>query len=331
MKRFALLTTVLTAVLTLLLPFVGGSGPSLTGDASAFAADSTTPIYASSPVAAVATHNGPVNEVLLVKTAAATAKSTAAYLASDSEHLGQKPVPVPVVVAAPAAEAPAASGAAGNGASGNRASGSGNYSRAGSGNGSSSRGGSGNAAASAAPQGAAPAAGGSCPAAGGGGGSAPGGSEQGVGGTTSGDIRSFSASFNAIRAAHCLQPIASNNFRYDSCMEQRLYWMAEDPSTNPLNTWGHSGVRSLAPDANGVYYSNAVPAKGCDGNLAGGSGNSGATVAQKWWDSLSHRASLYRPSVGSTAGVCIYFAMTHGGVPGESSGFTRAAARWSGC
>lgn len=137
---------------------------------------------------------------------------------------------------------------------------------------------------------------------------------------------------NAIRVANCLQPVPAANFRYDSCMEQRLFWMAEDPSTNPGNTWGHTGVRSLAPDANGVYYSDAVAAKGCDGNLAGGSGNTGATVAQKWWDSLPHRASLYRPTVtGSMAGVCIYFAMTHGGVPNESPGFTRAAARWGGC
>jgi hypothetical protein len=305
MKRFALLTTVLTAVLTLVLPFVGGGGPSLTGRvASASAAGSTAPIFASSlvaPVASAATPTTIVNEVLLAKAKAATA----AYLASDTEHLGQKPVPIPVVVAPPAA-APSAAGHRGGSAAGAGAS-------------------------TATRRAAAAAAGVSCPAAGGGGGSAPGGSESGIGGTTSGDIQSFSATLNAIRAANCLQPIASGNFRYDSCMEQRLYWMAEDPSTNPGNTWGHSGVRSLAPDANGVYYSDAVPAKGCDGNLAGGSGNSGATVAQKWWDSLAHRASLYRPSVGSTAGVCIYFAMTHGGVPGESSGFTRAAARWGGC
>ena len=75
-----------------------------------------------------------------------------------------------------------------------------------------------------------------------------------------------------------------------------------------------------------------VPARGCDGNLAGGSGNSGATVAQKWWDSIPHRLSLYRPSyTGGTGGVCIYFAMVHGGIPNEPSSFTRAAARWGGC
>ncbi len=315
MKRFALLTTILTVVLTLLLPFVGGGGPSLTGSvSSASAAGSTAPVYASSavaPVTSVAVTATIVNEVLLAKaavaTASATAAATAAYLASDTEHLGQKPVPIPVVVAPPAAPTVAGSGPT-------------------------SRGGGSSAGASTADRrAAAAAAGSSCPGDGGGGGSAPGGSESGIGGTTSGDIQSFSATLNAIRAANCLQPIDSGNFRYDSCMEQRLYWMAEDPSTNPGNTWGHSGVRSLAPDDNGAYYSDSVPARGCDGNLAGGSGNSGATVAQKWWDSLPHRASLYRPSVGSTAGVCIYFAMTHGGVPDENPGFTRAAARWGGC
>lgn len=107
--------------------------------------------------------------------------------------------------------------------------------------------------------------------------------------------------------------------------------VAEDPSTNALNTRGHTGVRSLAPDASGVCYSNSVPVQGCDGILAGGPGNTGATVAQEWWDSLTHRASLYRPSVTSTSGVCIYCAMTHGGLPSENFGFARAAARWGGC
>jgi hypothetical protein len=112
------------------------------------------------------------------------------------------------------------------------------------------------------------------------------------------------------------------NIRYDSCMETRLFWVAEDPSTDPNSAWGHIGsVRS-----------DGVPSVGCDGNLAGGSGNTGATVAQKWWDSLSHRASLYRPSyTASTAHVCILFAMVHGGIPNEPYGFTRAAARWIAC
>lgn len=163
----------------------------------------------------------------------------------------------------------------------------------------------------------------SCPGSPGGGGSAPGiTSAGGVGGTTTDDIRSFSATYNAIRVANCLPPIPPGNFRYDSCMETRLFWMAEDPSTDPSSAWGHIGsVRS-----------DGVPSVGCDGNLAGGSGNTGATVAQKWWDSGSHRASLYRPGhTASTNGVCIYFAMTHGGIPNEPYSFTRAAARWGSC
>jgi hypothetical protein len=312
MKRFALLTTVLTAVLTLVLPFIGGGGPSLSGTASpASAAGTMGPRFASSliaPAAPVAVRSTVVtNEVLLAKAKAATA----AYLISDTEHVGQKPVPIPVVVAPPAA-APAPGAPRRTTRSSASAAGS-------------------LGASTAERRAAASAAGTSCASGVGGGGSAPGGSESGIGGTSSSDIQSFSATMNAIRVANCLPPIASANFRYDSCMEQRLYWMAEDPSTNPGNTWGHTGVKSLAPDANGVYYSDAVASKGCDGNLAGGSGNTGASVAQKWWDSLSHRASLYRPSVGSTAGVCIYFAMTHGGVPGENPGFARAAARWGSC
>ena len=319
MKRFAILTTSLTAVLTLVLPFIGGGGPALTGNtSSASAIGSAAPPYASSVVATAASAAGaPItvvtNEVLLAKAQAAAA----VFLKSDTEHLGQKVVPIPVAIDPPAAQSSAPGQRTSGGA--HRSGWSGSIRSSGSG--SSGAGGGAPAAA----------AGSSCPGNGGGGGSAPGESESGIGGTTSGDIQSFSAAMNAIRAANCLQPISSGNFRYDRCMEQRLYWMAEDPSTNPGNTWGHSGVRSLAPDANGVYYSDAVPAKGCDGNLAGGSGNTGATVAQKWWDSLPHRASLYRPSVGSTAGVCIYFAMTHGGVPGENPGFARAAARWGGC
>lgn len=147
-------------------------------------------------------------------------------------------------------------------------------------------------------------------------------SPLGVAGTTSDDINSFAARFNQIRVANCLPPIPFANFRYDSCMEQRLFWMAEDPSDDPMSAWGHIGsVRS-----------DGLPSVGCDGNLAGGSGNTGATVAQKWWDSASHRASLYKPTnTGSTAGVCILFAMTHGGVPNEPYAFVRAAARSVGC
>ncbi|WBU36858.1 hypothetical protein [Homoserinibacter sp. YIM 151385] len=145
-------------------------------------------------------------------------------------------------------------------------------------------------------------------------------SPLGVGGTTAGDLAAFAQAYNAIRVANCLQPFPMSSIRYDACMEQRLFWMAEDPSTDPMSAWGHMGSRR----------SDGTPSVGCDGNLAGGSGNSGATVAQKWWDSAAHRASLYRPGP-SPAGACVYFAMSHGGVPDEPASFTRAAARWGGC
>jgi len=157
----------------------------------------------------------------------------------------------------------------------------------------------------------------------------PGGSVAGAGGrsgagnitgTTTGDLQAFATQYNQIRVANCLPPIAFSNFRYDSCMEDRLIWMAEDPSTDPMSAWGHIGsVRS-----------DGVPSVGCDGNLAGGSGNTGATVAQKWWDSSGHRASLYKPGSG-VGGACILFAMTHGGVPDEPASFVRSAARWVNC
>ena len=344
MKRFALFSTALAAVFTLLLPFIGGGEPAVTGRvSSASAVGSTESSYASwIAVSASAAPTGPSklfqkSELAKARAAAAAhpavdtgqpgpsklfqkselAKAraaAAAHPAVDTGQPGHKSEPIPVVVVPPVVPPTTHKPAVPAGVS--------------------STGGStpvSNPAVPPVSSPAVPAASTSCPSNGGGGGSAPGGSESGISGTSSADIQSFSAALNSIRAANCLQPIASQNFRYDSCMEQRLYWMAEDPSTNPGNTWGHSGVRSLAPAADGVYYSDAVPAKGCDGNLAGGSGNTGATVAQKWWDSLSHRASLYRPSVTSTAGVCIYFAMTHGGVPSEDPGFTRAAARWGGC
>ena len=160
-----------------------------------------------------------------------------------------------------------------------------------------------------------------CPAAAGGSiGSAPGGfSAGGVAGTTSNDLASFAYQYNAIRMANWLEPISYGNFRYDSCMEARLFWMAESPSPDPLDAWGHIGSVRI----------DGVPSTGCDGNLAGGSGNTGATVAQKWWDSTSHRASLYRPG-SSIAGACIAFAMSHGGID-EPALFVRAAARWTTC
>ena len=147
-------------------------------------------------------------------------------------------------------------------------------------------------------------------------------SPLGVAGTTSADLQSFAVAFNAIRVANCLAPVPFANIRYDSCMEDRLFWIAEDPSTDPMSAWGHIGsVRS-----------DGVPSVGCDGNLAGGTDNDGADVAQKWWDSSGHRTSLYKPTfTGSTSAVCILFSMTHGGVPNEPYAFTRAAARWVPC
>jgi len=147
-------------------------------------------------------------------------------------------------------------------------------------------------------------------------------SPEGVAGTTTDDLESFAARYNQIRVANCLPPVPFGNIRYDACMEQRLFWMAEDPSTDPMSAWGHIGSQR----------SDGKPSEGCDGNLAGGSGNTGATVADKWWASSGHRASLYKPgNTGSMAGTCILFAMTHGGVPNEPYSFTRAAARWVSC
>jgi hypothetical protein len=147
-------------------------------------------------------------------------------------------------------------------------------------------------------------------------------SPLGVPGTSTADLVSFAQAFNDKRVANCLPPIPAANFRYDPCMEARLFWMAEDPSTDPASAWGHVGT----------VRSDGVPSVGCDGNLAGGMNNTGETFARKWWDSTAHRAALYKPGyTGSTASVCIYFAVTHGGVPDEPAAFARAAARWSGC
>ncbi len=203
----------------------------------------------------------------------------AATLTTDWEHIAQKPVPKPVVVVPPATATPEQRRAQRE------------------------------------------ASGGSCPtAASGGVGGAPGASSAlGVPGTTSDDLASFAYQYNAIRIANCLDPIPYGNFYYDSCMEARLFWMAESPSPDPLDAWGHLGSVRI----------DGVPSTGCDGNLAGGSGNTGATVAEKWWNSGAHRASLYRPGSG-IGGACIAFAMTHGGID-EPYNFSRAAARWTSC
>lgn len=279
MKRSLFLGAVFTTVMVLVLPFVGGGGPSFLSPAHAAPADR-------GPVAAASLFAADSNAIALAAAVASIDVEAAAgaSLKVDTEHLSQKPVPKPLP---PVSAAGKASGT--------------NERRA-----------------------ALAAQGRSCPGnVGGGTNGAPGRvSAGGVAGTTSGDLASFAATYNSIRVANCLYPVPMSNFRYDSCMEDRLFWMAEDPSENPASAWGHIGsVRS-----------DGVPSRGCDGNLAGGSGNTGATMAQKWWNSGAHRNSLYRPSVsGPVGGVCIYFAMTHGGVPNEPYSFTRAAARWGGC
>ncbi|MHA6667251.1 hypothetical protein ACX3O0_00120 [Homoserinimonas sp. A447] len=285
MKRSALLVALFTAVITLVLPFVGGSGPSLVEETPAYAAQVAGPMFATdaSAAAQIATTT--------LETGASETPQTAAereaMLATDSEHLAQKPVPKPI-------PKPVLNKS-------DRASG------------------------TAARRAAAEAAGFTCPGnIGGSTAGAPGVSAGGgmITGTTSGDLASFASQYNAIRVANCLQPVPMSNIRYDSCLEARLIWMAEDPSTDPSSAWGHIGSSR----------SDGVPSVGCDGNLAGGSGDSGASAASKWWNSTSHRNSLYKPSyAGATSGVCIYFAMTHGGVPNEAYSFSRAAARWGGC
>jgi hypothetical protein len=285
MRRLAFLATIFTTVLVLVLPFVGGGGPGLANPAYSVTAESPMLAATIAPAAAVAPIEAP--RVALASTMriddatiVAQQKAAADALTHDWEHLAQKPVPKPLP--------PVTASGAASGTTERRA--------------------------------ALEAAGQSCPGnIGVNSSGAPGAvSGGGVAGTTSDDLYSFAAQYNAIRIANCLEPVSY--FYYDSCMEQRLFWMAEDPSEDPSSAWGHEGsVRS-----------DGVPSVGCDGNLAGGSGNSGSTVAQKWWDSTSHRASLYRPGDG-VGGVCIAFAMTHGGLPNEPYSFTRAAARWSNC
>jgi hypothetical protein len=282
MKRTLFLGAVFTTVMVLVLPFVGGGGPSFLSPAHAGSAAADALVTTVDRPVAATSIDTDTNPTIL-EAAARTidiAESTEVPLNKDSEHIAQVPVPEPALSAADAA--------------------SGTFER----------------------RAALAARGLSCP--GSIGGSTPGApsrtSSGGVAGTTSADLSLFGSTYNAIRVANCLPPIPMANIRYDKCMEDRLFWMAEDPSTDPASAWGHMGSQR----------SDGVPSRGCDGNLAGGSGNTGATVAQKWWNSGSHRASLYRPG-SSIGGVCIYFAMTHGGVPNEPYSFTRAAARWGGC
>ncbi len=282
MKRSAFFATVFSTVLLLVLPFVGGGGPGLNGSAAAGEASSAPLLASVATIPAIE----PVASVPISssyraneKVVETEAKAAVAALSTDAEHLAQKPVPKPLP---PVSESGAASGT--------------NERRA-----------------------ALEAQGLSCPgySAGSTSGAPSASSSQGVAGTTSADLASFAAQYNSIRAANCLEPI--RYFYYDSCMEARLFWMAESPSPDPMDAWGHMGSTR----------SDGVPSVGCDGNLAGGSNNTGSTVASKWWESSSHRASLYRPG-SSVSGACIAFAMTHGGID-EPYSFVRAAARWTSC
>lgn len=282
-KRTLVVGAVFGAVLALGLPFVGGAGPSIGAPAFAQEGDGR-PVAATSSIITTGRVGDTAAAAAAVALRGAPVISTA-NLTVDVEHIAQKPVPKPP----PVVETPASK-------------------RSG----------------TAARQAARAAAGQSCPAAIGGSTSgAPGvTSAGGVGGTTSSDLQSFAQKFNEIRVANCLEPIPMSNIRYDSCLEARLFWIAEDPSEDVNSAWGH----------NGTPRSDGLPAVGCDGNLAGGSGNTGASVASKWWNSASHQKSLYRPTFsGSASGVTICFAMVHGGLPADGYGFTRAAARWGGC
>lgn len=294
MKRSAFLIAVISTVLVVVLPFIGGGGPGLLTTPAAAVSGTAAPIFAANVIAPATSEEPDLPRVAIASVVridevaiAAQAAAHSEWLTHDWEHLAQKPVPKPKPVIA-------SGGGGGGGASGEEL------------------------RQWYAEQGL------SCP---GGGGGSPGGapgavSPQGVSGTTSDDIASFAYTYNSIREANCLEPIPLGNFRYDSCMEARLFWMAESPSEDPMDAWGHMGSVRI----------DGVPSPGCDGNLAGGYGNTGATVASKWWNSSGHRDSLYRPGYsGGTGGVCILFAMTHGGVPNEPYDFTRAAARWSGC
>ena len=152
-------------------------------------------------------------------------------------------------------------------------------------------------------------------------------SANGVEGTTSDDLAAFATNYNQIRIANCLQPIPVANIRYDSCMQDRIFWMADDPSSNPASAWGHT---STAKRSDGLAIA------GCDGDLDGGMGFTGSSVATDWWNSSDHRASLFQPAyTGSVADVCIGFAMTHGGYnatpPDEPTSFVRAIAAWETC
>lgn len=282
MGRVSLLTTALTVVLVGVIPFAGGGGPGFTDIATAQSEVRSQPFGSTS------------TELVMQRTSAVVTTSTEESLAAervtggtarsvDSDRPAPKAVskPKPIVVTVPG----------------------------------------GGSVSIVAIRAAYAAAGQACPSDVGGSvaGAPSRTSPLGVAGTTSSDLVSFAYAYNTIRVANCLQPFPLSNFRSDSCMEDRLFWMAESPSSDPLDGWGHNGTRR----------SDGVPTRGCDGNLAGGTNDTGATAASKWWTSSAHRASLYRPGA-SIAGACIVVAITHGGID-EPYSFTRAAARWMWC
>jgi hypothetical protein len=316
MLRSTYASSALSAVLLVALPFLGSTGAGLAGGAIASSGTgSSAPI-----VAGAAAREGDDSTVPLVEYVERRLSADASDEPTDDEHTAQSPEATAGPVTGTDDE-DAEQGSSGSGSSGGTGGSSGSSGSGSSGSGSTPPAPSTPPSPSTPP---APPAAPACPAAISG--STPGApsrtSPLGVAGTTSADLQSFAQQYNAIRVANCLPPVPFANIRYDRCMEDRLFWMAEDPSTDPSSAWGHIGSER----------SDGVPSVGCDGNLAGGSNNSGATVAQKWWDSSGHRTSLYKPTyTGSTAGVCILFAMTHGGVPNEPYSFTRAAARWVTC
>jgi hypothetical protein len=146
--------------------------------------------------------------------------------------------------------------------------------------------------------------------------------EDGLQGTTNQDLANFALEYNANRIANCLPPIALANIRFDKCLSDRMFWIAEDPSTNPSSAWGHDLPRS-----------DGAKMRGCDGDIAGGLGDTGTTAADKWWQSTDHRASLYQPKWGndSYSNVCIGFAIVHGGLPLGTDSMSRESARWEDC
>ena len=311
MFRSVIAGSALTTVLLVIVPIFGGTSGEAAGVASGSAgAASSSPVISGIETRGSADESS-IRIIEMVERATDEAADDDSR-DSDTEHSAQKPVAVDT-----------SSGSSGSSSGSSGSSAAGTSSGEGSSSGGSS-GGSGSSEPPAAPKPPPAPEPPACPAAiGGSAGGAPATtSAGGVAGTTSSDLASFAGRYNEIRVANCLPPVPFGNIRYDSCMEQRLFWMAEDPSTDPMSAWGHIGSQR----------SDGVPSVGCDGNLAGGSGNTGSTVAQKWWDSSGHRASLYKPgNTGSMAGTCILFAMTHGGVPNEPYSFTRAAARWVNC